>query len=423
MKEQDEMTIKLRGSLPVGEWSLLDDSNDVVLLGEDGVSVGAHSSVLASTSDMLTRVLGPHVQCPHHGDIHVSVPGVSGHLLRSLVSMLHHGQVSMEQGARQQFVDLLECLGMDSVITALDMNAQTEFDGEEGDYSMENNDFVIKHESNNEEENEEHEGGYLREKKLHKISTEPNNEKSLEDETGRFTEQDEIIRMLMEEKITDSDEEEEEEERPLQTIVRKDGLVYQRRSKLKKLSSECPVCKKEFKNRKTYVAHYRMQHTDAGKPKSLLCPDCGIRVSGKSGLAGHRRYKHNWKGGPKKWPCDKCDYVAIGNLGNLKTHQQRIHEGFKIYCDQCERTFVKKADLAVHVRVEHEGIKFKCKECDFEGKQQSHVNSHYRKVHLNIKHPCEKCSKVFQGRGALKEHMLKVHLIDISKFKCSKKDF
>ena len=168
--------------------------------------------------------------------------------------------------------------------------------------------------------------------------------------------------------------------------------------------------------------HHKIQHTEDGKPKAILCPDCGKSISGTSGLSGHRRRMHGWGGGPKKWPCDQCDYVALGTFSNLRVHQQRIHEGFKIYCDQCERTFAKKADLAVHVRVDHEGIKFKCTECDFEGKQQAHVNSHYRKVHLNIKHPCDKCPKVFQGRGALKEHMLKIHAIDISKFKVRKRD-
>lgn len=400
---------------------------DVFLIGEDGDQVGACSSVLAGTCELLTRVLGPHVQCPHHGDIMVSVPGVSGHLLRPLVTLLHQGQVNIDNGDREQFVELLRCLGMDNVISAVDMNVKTELNCVEPDAE----DYISSHESNIDEEIEVNIGNLI-EKAENSFSRQPNNEESnsydgiegkMIKDTGKMSEQDEIIRILMEEKMSDSDSEEEKDDRPLQTIVRKDGLVYQRRSKIKQLLTECPVCKKDFKNRKTFVSHYRIQHTDAGKPKSLLCPDCGVKVSGKSGLAGHRRRIHNWRGGPKKWPCDKCEYVAIGNFGNLRIHQQRIHEGFKIYCDQCERTFVKKADLAVHVRVEHEGIKFKCSECEFEGKQQSHVNSHYKKVHLNIKHPCDKCSKVFQGRGALKEHMLKVHSIDISKFKCSKKDF
>ena len=62
--------------------------------------------MLAGASDMMRRVLGDHVQCPHRGQVIISVPGVDSVIVKSMVEMLYMGHASIPCDQAYKFHDI-----------------------------------------------------------------------------------------------------------------------------------------------------------------------------------------------------------------------------------------------------------------------------------------------------------------------------
>ena len=65
-------------------------------------------------------------------------------------------------------------------------------------------------------------------------------------------------------------------------------------------------------------------------------------------------------------------------LSGLHSHTSSIHEGKRIKCNECEKTFNAKPDMERHIRKFHRGEKkytTKCEKCDqlFEKKMLKRV--------------------------------------------------
>ena len=53
------------------------------------------------------------------------------------------------------------------------------------------------------------------------------------------------------------------------------------------------------------------------------CDICGIHFTENRSLTRHKESKH----AGVKYSCDKCDYRTTGNL---KVHQQAVHDGIQL---------------------------------------------------------------------------------------------
>ena len=55
------------------------------------------------------------------------------------------------------------------------------------------------------------------------------------------------------------------------------------------------------------------------------------------------------------------NFAAIHHI--LKTHNKSVHEGVKYACDQSEKQYTEKGNLARHVKSTHNSIKHTCDYC------------------------------------------------------------
>ena len=91
----------------------------------------------------------------------------------------------------------------------------------------------------------------------------------------------------------------------------------------------------------------------------------------KGNLKRHQQAVHEGK----KYSCDKCGYQATSQ-GSLKRHREAKHEGVTYSCDDCNYKAAFKAGLVQHIRVKHEGIRYTCDRCDYEATQSGNLKAH-----------------------------------------------
>ena len=62
------------------------------------------------------------------------------------------------------------------------------------------------------------------------------------------------------------------------------------------------------------------------------------------------------KNGSGKYPCDECEYQADGQV-ILRRHKQAKHDGVKIDCSFCDRSFSFQSNLNRHHKKVHAELK------------------------------------------------------------------
>ena len=402
------------------EMSPPESDGDVILLSQDGDQLTLHSSILASTGVTMSSLLRDHVQCPEHPVVMISVPGVSGAVLRSVVSLMYQGSVNIDHHTSQEIRDVLKCFGIsDEALMLLRKNQdkQDQDDNEDVDNgSMEekSKEILIEKKSSSQEK---------------KVKVVFENKDDNKDVTS--TVYDDLRDLGFEwddnkvekEEEDDNDEDEEDLQVSKYRVYDTDGNDVTKRRRRKRNffthepSNQCPKCLKFYKTKKNALEHYRNspcgnKNYKDKKSKLKLCPDCGASVVY---LSKHRESMH----GGAKWQCDKCDF-ATRHRDNIWYHIKVHHEGFRASCDQCEKSFSRESSLKEHIRAHHEGQRFKCDKCDFQANQKSHIIKHDRNIHLKIRHPCTICDKKYHLRQTLREHMKKAHSVDIAKYRWKK---
>ena len=70
---------------------------------------------------------------------------------------------------------------------------------------------------------------------------------------------------------------------------------------------------------------------------------------------------------------------------NLKKHIKNAHEGEKLSCKSCDKSYTQSHNLKNHIKNVHEGTKFSCKSCDKSFTQPHNLKKHIKIVHEGIK--------------------------------------
>jgi KRAB domain-containing zinc finger protein len=151
-----------------------------------------------------------------------------------------------------------------------------------------------------------------------------------------------------------------------------------------KATIPCSNCKKLFSSQQTLILHEAFQHFIL--PYKCTKKGCKKSFIKEEFLNEHVELVHKKRGVKKPWKCDKTDKcikkgIAFETETKLKYHFRR--HGEKIYkCDQCDKAFAIKDDLACHSRT-HTGEKpFSCAFCN-----QSFSSASAKKYHeKNVKH-------------------------------------
>ena len=125
-----------------------------------------------------------------------------------------------------------------------------------------------------------------------------------------------------------------------------------------------------------------------------------------------------------KYSCDKCENKIYSRPGDLRLHNQVVHQGITYACDLCEKVFTRQQSLTRHKAIQHEKIekKHKCDLCVAAFHSSRDMKRHVATVHNGVRkilqYQCSKCEKVYATIESFHHHEAKVHGIIRTQIDC-----
>ncbi|XP_018423239.1 PREDICTED: zinc finger protein 3-like [Nanorana parkeri] len=157
----------------------------------------------------------------------------------------------------------------------------------------------------------------------------------------------------------------------------------------------CPECGDIFRFKLSLSVHLRSHNHEEVHP----CSQCGKHFPCKSHLVRHQR-SHT---GEKPYSCTECGKY-FSHKSSLSVHK-RLHTGEKPFsCPECGKSYTQKSELIVHQR-SHTGERpFCCPECGKSFSDKTKLSRHQR-LHTGEKpHACHECGKCYTRKADLVIH-------------------
>ena len=145
-----------------------------------------------------------------------------------------------------------------------------------------------------------------------------------------------------------------------------------------------------------------------------LCIECGLIVDRKN--LGRHLKTHNGD----KIKCFSCD-KTFSRMDHLKRHEKIHGENPNFHCYLCDKSFKNKDSLRKHVKVIHQHMKFSCTLCPKTFTSKENMAAHQIKCKPKVYTKCTLCLKTFEDK-LLNKH-LKSHDENHKCDKCDKISF
>ncbi|XP_028128808.1 zinc finger protein 845-like [Diabrotica virgifera virgifera] len=166
----------------------------------------------------------------------------------------------------------------------------------------------------------------------------------------------------------------------------------------------CPICMTTYDTIDSYQNHVARKH----KPKDHSCGTCKHTFTDEFDLSIHNT-KHNQD--PELYECVICKEFQTKDTKILYEHISKEHVKEKMYCNECNKTFLSKTWFKDH-KIFHVGINkrdtYECGRCDSKFTSNFSLMEHMQEAH--IKYKCNECDVTFPYKLNLDRHNSHVHL-------------
>lgn len=192
-----------------------------------------------------------------------------------------------------------------------------------------------------------------------------------------------------------------------------DMMLHHRNVHLKNSSLDtkvlCPICGRIMRNNSDLRRHQQKQHLMI---KRYRCDFCEFASFERSAMKLHSK-THLARENRDLFPCPQCGKV-LSTRNTLKAHVKGVHENIRSFgCSICPKSFAQKSCLLKHQKSVHERTKeHQCDVCNIFVSQACYLKKHKQMMHppdgKKVKYPCEICAQTFSTEPALRNH-LRIH--------------
>ena len=130
------------------------------------------------------------------------------------------------------------------------------------------------------------------------------------------------------------------------------------------------------------VYHNKTKHNE----ETFNCTLCNFQTKARQHLANHNKRKHLIKG---KVYCDQCDYESL-QQDRLNYHKETKHPNLIYNCEQCDKVGMTKPALVNH-KYDFHGKFTQCLLCDYKTRRKGNMKIHNQALHEGITYPCDIC--------------------------------
>ncbi|XP_055636777.1 zinc finger protein 3 homolog [Toxorhynchites rutilus septentrionalis] len=150
---------------------------------------------------------------------------------------------------------------------------------------------------------------------------------------------------------------------------------------------QCPNCPRTFLT-KQQLAHHKEIHTD-----KYACAECGQRHATIQRLQTHMDNRHT---DVRKYDCPLCITKSYKTASALRRHVASHTKGKTFTCDFCDKSFMRKDQLAIHRRI-HTGEKpFQCMVCSKRFSDDATFSKHKKRCQMISFAPEETIDNLFE---------------------------